>query len=105
MLTRATPMAPALPAVDDSAANRCAREPSRHGFSGLAAIPLLGAKLRSGSPRLYRRPPVGGVAHAIQRAAIVSLPGGAPLHPDHGDPVRLIAPPTRASCRPGGCRR
>lgn len=103
-MTRAAPVAPALRAMDHSAANPLAQEPSRHGSSALAATPLLGARLCSVYPTLYRWPPVSGVAQAIQRAAIVSLLGGAP-HAGHGSPARLIAPPTQASCRPGGCSR
>jgi DMSO/TMAO reductase YedYZ molybdopterin-dependent catalytic subunit len=50
-----------------------------HVFSGLAAIPVLLAKLWSAYPNLYRWPPVRGLAHAIERAAIVPLLGGALL--------------------------
>jgi hypothetical protein len=77
MMTRATPVAPALRAVDHAAAN-----------------PLLGARLCPVLPTLYRWRPVSGAAQAIQRAAIVSLLGGALLHAGHGSPARLIAPPT-----------
>jgi hypothetical protein len=94
MTTRATPVAPALRAVDHSAANPLAQEPSRHGSSGLAATPLLGARLCWVYPTLYRWPPVSGAAQAIQRAAIVSLLGGALLPAGHGSPADLIAPPT-----------
>jgi hypothetical protein len=48
-------------------------------FSGIAAIPVLLAKLWSVYPNLYRWPPVRGVAHAIERAAVVPLVGGALL--------------------------
>jgi DMSO/TMAO reductase YedYZ molybdopterin-dependent catalytic subunit len=50
-----------------------------HVFCGLAAIPVLLAKLWSVYPNLYRWPPVRGVAHAIERAGIVPLLGGALL--------------------------
>jgi hypothetical protein len=50
-----------------------------HVFSGIAAIPVLLAKLWSAYPNLYRWPPFRGVAHAIERAAVVPLLGGALL--------------------------
>jgi len=50
-----------------------------HVFCGIAAIPALLAKLWSAYPNLYRWPPVRGVAHAIERAWIVPLLGGALL--------------------------
>src|SRR5512132_2883369 len=50
-----------------------------HVFCGLAAIPVLLAKLWSVYPHLWRWPPVRGVAHAIERAGIVPLLGGALL--------------------------
>jgi DMSO/TMAO reductase YedYZ molybdopterin-dependent catalytic subunit len=50
-----------------------------HVFAGLALIPVLLAKLWSVYPNLFRWPPVRGVAHAIERAAIVPLLGGALL--------------------------
>jgi DMSO/TMAO reductase YedYZ molybdopterin-dependent catalytic subunit len=50
-----------------------------HVFCGLAAIPVLLAKLWSVYPNLYRWPPVRGVAHAVERAGIVPLLGGALL--------------------------
>ena len=50
-----------------------------HVFCGIAAIPVLLAKLWSVYPNLYRWPPVRGVAHAIERAGIVPLVGGALL--------------------------
>jgi Oxidoreductase molybdopterin binding domain len=50
-----------------------------HVFSGIACIPVLLAKLWSAYPNLYRWPPVRGVAHAIERAAVVPLLGGALL--------------------------
>jgi DMSO/TMAO reductase YedYZ molybdopterin-dependent catalytic subunit len=48
-------------------------------FCGVAAIPVLLAKLWSAYPNLYRWPPVRGPAHAIERAGIVPLLGGALL--------------------------
>jgi hypothetical protein len=50
-----------------------------HVFCGIAAVPVLLAKLWSVYPNLYRWPPVRGVAHAIERAGIVPLVGGALL--------------------------
>jgi DMSO/TMAO reductase YedYZ molybdopterin-dependent catalytic subunit len=50
-----------------------------HVFCGLAAIPVLLAKLWSVYPNLYRWPLVRGVAHAVERAGIVPLLGGALL--------------------------
>jgi DMSO/TMAO reductase YedYZ molybdopterin-dependent catalytic subunit len=50
-----------------------------HVFAGIAAIPVLLAKLWSVYPNLYRWPPLAGVAHAVERAAIVPLLGGALL--------------------------
>jgi hypothetical protein len=50
-----------------------------HVFSGIAAIPVLLAKLWSVYPHLWRWPPVRGVVHAIERAGIVPLVGGALL--------------------------
>jgi DMSO/TMAO reductase YedYZ molybdopterin-dependent catalytic subunit len=50
-----------------------------HVFCGIAAVPVLLAKLWSAYPNLYRWPPVRGVAHAIERAGIVPLLGGALL--------------------------
>jgi hypothetical protein len=50
-----------------------------HVFCGIAAIPVLLAKLWSAYPNLYRWPPVRDVAHAIERAWIVPLLGGALL--------------------------
>ncbi len=89
-MTRATPVAPALPAVDDSAAN-----PLRPGTKPECLLraggPAAGATLWSVYPKLYRWPPVSGIAHAIKRAAILSLLGGALLHPGHRYAVRLIA--------------
>jgi hypothetical protein len=50
-----------------------------HVCCGIAAVPVLLAKLWSVYPNLYRWPPVRGVAHAIERAGIVPLVGGALL--------------------------
>jgi DMSO/TMAO reductase YedYZ molybdopterin-dependent catalytic subunit len=41
-----------------------------HVTTGLATVPLLGAKLWSVYPRLFRRPPLRGVADAADRAAV-----------------------------------
>ena len=48
-----------------------------HVFTGLASIPLLLGKLWAVYPHLWRWPPVRGVAHAIERAALVPLVGGS----------------------------
>jgi hypothetical protein len=40
---------------------------------GLAAIPLVSAKLWSAYPKLFRWPPVRGIAHAIERASLAVL--------------------------------
>ena len=48
-----------------------------HVFTGLATIPLLLGKLWIVYPRLWRWPPLAGVAHAVERAALVPLVGGA----------------------------
>jgi DMSO/TMAO reductase YedYZ molybdopterin-dependent catalytic subunit len=50
-----------------------------HVFCGIAAVPVLLAKLWSVYPNLYRWPPVRGAAHALERAGIVPLLGGALL--------------------------
>jgi DMSO/TMAO reductase YedYZ molybdopterin-dependent catalytic subunit len=50
-----------------------------HVFTGLATIPLLLGKLWTVHPRLWRWPPVTSVAHAVERAALVPLVGGALL--------------------------
>lgn len=104
MTTRATPLAPALPAADDSAANPPPGNQAGMASRGWRRSRCWGQAL-VGLPKLYHWPPVSGVAHAIERAAIVPLLGGALLHPGHGSPVRLTAPPTQASCRPSGCSR
>ncbi|BCJ52544.1 molybdopterin-binding protein [Actinoplanes sp. NBRC 14428] len=48
-----------------------------HVATGLACVPLLGAKLWSVYPRLFEWPPVRSVAHAIERASIAVLVGAA----------------------------
>jgi DMSO/TMAO reductase YedYZ molybdopterin-dependent catalytic subunit len=50
-----------------------------HLFCGIAAIPVLLAKLWSVYPHLYRWPPVRSVDHAVERAGLVPLVGGALL--------------------------
>jgi hypothetical protein len=47
-----------------------------HVATGLASIPLLLAKLWVVHPRLFARPAVTGVAHAVERLALVPLVGG-----------------------------
>ncbi|XVU28535.1 molybdopterin-dependent oxidoreductase [Actinoplanes sp. CA-054009] len=44
-----------------------------HVATGLAAVPLLGAKLWSVYPRLFVWPPVRGLAHAAERAGVAVL--------------------------------
>src|SRR4029453_5593415 len=48
-----------------------------HVATGLAIIPLLGAKLWSVYPRLFTWPPVRDPAHAIERASIAVLAAAA----------------------------
>ncbi len=48
-----------------------------HVFTGLATIPLLLGKLWAVYPRLWRWPPLRGAVHAVERAALVPLVGGA----------------------------
>ena len=48
-----------------------------HVFTGLATIPLLLGKLWAVYPHLWRWPPLRGAAHAVERAALVPLVGGA----------------------------
>ncbi|MEU4689991.1 molybdopterin-dependent oxidoreductase [Actinoplanes sp. NPDC023714] len=48
-----------------------------HVATGLASVPLLGAKLWSVYPRLFRWPPVRHPAHAAERAAVAVLVGAA----------------------------
>ena len=50
-----------------------------HVVSGMASIPLLLAKLLSVYPRLWRWPPLSGIASALERAALVPLVGGSLL--------------------------
>jgi DMSO/TMAO reductase YedYZ molybdopterin-dependent catalytic subunit len=44
-----------------------------HVLTGLTAIPLVSAKLWSVYPKLFRWPPVRGIAHAIERASLAVL--------------------------------
>ncbi|WP_030244439.1 molybdopterin-dependent oxidoreductase [Streptomyces sp. NRRL S-350] len=44
-----------------------------HVISGLAAVPLLGAKLWTVYPRLFEWPPVRGAVHALERLGILVL--------------------------------
>ncbi|MCX5214411.1 molybdopterin-dependent oxidoreductase [Kitasatospora sp. NBC_00240] len=46
-----------------------------HVISGIAAIPLLGAKLWTVYPRLFEWPPARSVAHALERLGIAVLVG------------------------------
>jgi DMSO/TMAO reductase YedYZ molybdopterin-dependent catalytic subunit len=48
-----------------------------HVATGLASVPLLGAKLWSVYPRLFSWPPVRGLVHAIERASIAALVAAA----------------------------
>ena len=48
-----------------------------HVATGIAAIPLLLAKLWTVYPQLFQRPVVRGVAHGIERVAIVPLVAGS----------------------------
>jgi DMSO/TMAO reductase YedYZ molybdopterin-dependent catalytic subunit len=48
-----------------------------HVISGLAAIPLLLAKLWSAMPKLFEWPPVRSPAHLIDRASLALLVGGS----------------------------
>ncbi|MGH2705662.1 MAG: molybdopterin-dependent oxidoreductase [Actinomycetota bacterium] len=48
-----------------------------HVATGIASIPLLLAKLWTVYPRLWRWPPVESVAHALERASLLPLVGGA----------------------------
>lgn len=50
-----------------------------HVVTGVATIPLLLAKLWTVYPRLWSWPPVRSLAHAVERAALVPLVGGALL--------------------------
>lgn len=47
-----------------------------HVVSGMAAIPLLSAKLWVVHPRLFEWPPARSVLHAVERLALVPLVGG-----------------------------
>jgi hypothetical protein len=48
-----------------------------HVATGIAAVPLLAAKLWSVWPKLFRRPAIASVAHAFERLSLVPLVGGA----------------------------
>ncbi len=48
-----------------------------HVTCGLAAIPLLLAKLWSAMPKLYEWPPVRSLGHALERASLALLVGGS----------------------------
>ncbi|HEY2715175.1 MAG TPA: molybdopterin-dependent oxidoreductase [Solirubrobacterales bacterium] len=48
-----------------------------HVTSGLAAMPILLAKLWSVMPKLFEWPPVRGVAHALERLSLALLVGGS----------------------------
>ena len=48
-----------------------------HVISGIAAIPILLAKLWSVIPKLFEKPPVRSPAHALERLSLVFLVGGA----------------------------
>jgi DMSO/TMAO reductase YedYZ molybdopterin-dependent catalytic subunit len=48
-----------------------------HVAAGLAAVPLLLAKLWTVYPRLFTWPPVEGPAHALERLSLLPLVGGA----------------------------
>jgi DMSO/TMAO reductase YedYZ molybdopterin-dependent catalytic subunit len=50
-----------------------------HVISGIAAIPLLGAKLWTVYPRLFSWPPVRGLGHALERLGIAVLVGALVL--------------------------
>jgi DMSO/TMAO reductase YedYZ molybdopterin-dependent catalytic subunit len=48
-----------------------------HVISGVAAIPLLLAKLWSAMPKLFEWPPVRSLAHGLERASLAFLVGGS----------------------------
>ncbi|WP_433796529.1 molybdopterin-dependent oxidoreductase [Actinoplanes sp. CA-252034] len=48
-----------------------------HVITGLASVPLLGAKLWSVYPRLFQWPPVRSIAHAAERAGVAVLVAAA----------------------------
>ncbi|HEY1855009.1 MAG TPA: molybdopterin-dependent oxidoreductase [Solirubrobacterales bacterium] len=48
-----------------------------HVISGLAAIPILLAKLWSVMPKLFEWPPLRSLSHALERASLALLVGGA----------------------------
>ena len=53
-----------------------------HVATGIAAIPLLLAKLWTVFPRLFLWPPVENVAHALERLSLLPLVGGQRLFAD-----------------------
>jgi DMSO/TMAO reductase YedYZ molybdopterin-dependent catalytic subunit len=55
-----------------------------HVASGIAAIPLLTAKLWTVYPRLYEWPPVRSVKHALERLSVGVLVAGAVFEPATG---------------------
>ena len=48
-----------------------------HVISGVAAIPILLAKLWSAMPKLFEWPPVRNLAHSLERASLALLVGGS----------------------------
>lgn len=48
-----------------------------HVATGIAAIPLLLAKLWSVYPKLFQRPPVRSIPHALERLSLLPLVGGS----------------------------
>lgn len=48
-----------------------------HVATGMAAVPLLGAKLWAVYPKLFTWPPVRGVVHGLERACVAVLVGSA----------------------------
>ena len=48
-----------------------------HVITGIAAIPLLLAKLWTVWPKLFSWPPVDNVAHAVERLSLIALVGGS----------------------------
>jgi len=48
-----------------------------HVGSGLAAIPILLAKLWSAMPKLFEWPPIRSIAHVLERASLALLVGGS----------------------------
>lgn len=50
-----------------------------HTVTGAASVPLLLAKLWVVYPKLWRRPPFAGLAHAVERIGLIALVGGTLL--------------------------